>query len=322
MTAQPTIQPATADARPHAVALVSAADEPYARAAAVALLSAATSLRQSPPCILLDCGIVGETRRALRGAFDRLGVELRIERVDVDRWRGLPTVGHLTVAVYARLAAVEMAHPLASRTLYLDADTLTVGPLDELVSHDLDGCVVGAVADPEISFVSTSRGVSHWRELGLERTLGYFNSGVLLIDNERWQEADVESRTLRMAAAWPAGAISYGDQGPLNAVLARQWQPLEGCWNTRVGLWFTLRLGSRVVARHGVHDLRTARILHFAGSPKPWEKTYPPFANPHMYAQAARRLLLGAGFGGLRGRGSILHWAGARLRSARMGARG
>ena len=75
------------------------------------------------------------------------------------------------------------------RVLYLDCDTVVVQSIGNLWNLDLKGHVAGAVMEPTIYQVVK-------QEIGLKEQDPYFNSGVLLIDLERWRADGVEKRLL------------------------------------------------------------------------------------------------------------------------------
>ena len=265
--------------------LVSASDDAFAPAAAVALLSAADRCRERPPCLIIDCGISAPTREWLDAAFAVRGVELACRPVDGARFAELPLTGHLTAATYARLAIAELAGDLAPRSLYLDADTLTVAPVDALLGTDLAGQCAGAVQDAKVGFVSRPGGVTGWRRLGIPAATGHFNAGVLLIDHAAWRAQRVSERALELLQTVPEEA-TFADQGALNAALAGSWLPLEGRWNVAIPRSSGIAAFGRVISRHAVVAIGALGILHFTGLVKPWEPDYAPSPYRRMYSRA------------------------------------
>jgi hypothetical protein len=57
-----------------------------------------------------------------------------------------------------------------------------------------------------------------------------FNSGVLVMDLDRWRAESIGTETLRYVAD-QAGRIAHSDQTALNAVLRGRWLPLHPRWN-------------------------------------------------------------------------------------------
>lgn len=274
------------------VVLASAADERYAVPAALALLSAACTLPEPPPCLLLGAGVLPATAALLESAFARRGVALEIR----DARPLLPPVDELPPGLppagYLRLVLPREARPLAARTLYLDADTLTTGRLAETLATDLGGAAFGAVVDAAIPGASHRNGIPGWRELGIAADAPVFNSGVLLIDNAAWVDGGLGERALAHMRAAPAASTTF-DQGPLNAVAAGRWAPLGSWANIQVRNRFEIALAGRAVAKGGVLPQLEPGTLHFTGASKPWHPAYPPNRARAAYLAAWSALLPG-----------------------------
>ena len=310
--------PASAAAAPGvpapATVLVSAADAAYALPAALALLSAATSSPLRPPCLLLGVGLSAAAVAAVERAFDRAGVSLTVRPApllpdDASLPAGLPA------AACARLALPAAAGDLAARSLYLDADTLTTAPVDELLATSLGGFPFAAVPDSAIASVSHSRlGVKGWERLGISADAPFFNSGVLLVDNQRWHDERIGDRAFERLRE---GETAAWEQGALNAAAPGRWLALDAHWNVQVRNAFELTLGGWSLAKGGLRPPQPPGILHFTGRIKPWHADYPPNAAQAGYLRAWRRLLSAVDEPRTRGR---VAWALARL-GGRLGER-
>jgi lipopolysaccharide biosynthesis glycosyltransferase len=269
------------------VALVTAADEAFAAPASLALISAARSTTLPVRPVLLADGVAGSTSARLRAAFARAGVVGDIVQVQGDALDALPRHGRISRATYARLFVSTIVAD-AKRVLWLDADTLTVEPIDELVSAELEGQAVGAVRDVGVPFVSSPLGVP-WRRLGIPPGVGSFNAGVMLIDVEQWSAQRVGERAVELLRESPE--LSLMDQAALNEVLAGRWLPLDERWNARAHVKPALGRGGWLLSRGGLRPLRPAAILHWVGHLKPWDPRHPPSPDRRTYLQAWRRWL-------------------------------
>ena len=149
------------------------------------------------------------------------------------------------------------------RVLWLDADTLTVEPIDELLAADLAGTAGRRGAGGRDSFVSSLFGVPGVR-FDIPPGVGYFNAGVLLIDVAEWAAQRVETRALGLLRDAPT-EITLADQGALNVTLAGSWLPLDSRWNARAHVKPALGRGGWLASKGGVRQLRPASILHWAG---------------------------------------------------------
>ena len=132
----------------------------------------------------------------------------------------------------------------------------------------LDDCVLGAVQDVAVPFVSSPNGVPGWRRRGIPPGTAYFNAGVMLIDVERWAELRVEERALELLREGSEEAV-FRRPGPAQhgrrRALAAPRPELERAAAEHVlGRPRPLgRLAERhAPARHGV-------VLHWAGHRSP-----------------------------------------------------
>lgn len=133
---------------------------------------------------------------------DDISSELQMQ-VDCDR-------GSLTQ--FARIFISRHMGEGVDRILYLDCDTIVRKPIRELWELKLEERTAAVLKD------AFSK---HYRaNIGLEPDDIMFNSGIMLIDLNRWRERDIEGRILEFIRL-RRGFVEKGDQGALNAVLSR-----------------------------------------------------------------------------------------------------
>jgi lipopolysaccharide biosynthesis glycosyltransferase len=174
---------------------------------------------------------------------------------------------HFTKANYYRLFIPEKI--AGDKALYLDADVVVLGPVRELYETALSGHFVAAVEE--------STGFSRHEELKMDRASRYFNSGVLLINMDKWREHGLKDKVVSFVKENPA-AIRYVDQCGLNAVVNGEWLPLHPKFNLQTGFFGAQdgRQESLYAADAVAAAIGDPTIVHFTGSGKPWQ-----FANEH-----------------------------------------
>lgn len=246
--------------------LATAANETFATGGAVALLSASRAFPEADR-LFIDCGMEAVTRERIERAFEARGLSLRIEKPIHDL--GQVRTADLThSSAYGRLSAPLIAHETgAERTLYLDADTMTFGSVEELAGRPFGGKPVAAVWDSRIARPD------------------YFNSGVMLIHNRLWTQGEFSRKAIDRAAGLDASA--FPEQDALNDVLKGRWTELSDNWNWEVPRSRSVRIGRWTLNRHGIEQPPANGILHFLGSVKPWEPSYPPTAYRRMWGRLA-----------------------------------
>lgn len=158
------------------------------------------------------------------------------------------TTNSLSSAMYYRYAIGEILHGITARVVYLDADIVVDCDLDPLYRQDMQGCVLGAVED----YVPDGDEFNHERMKAFYDG-AYFNSGMLLIDVDRWHQDGIFEKAITLTEA-KGHLLKHKDQDVLNIVFAHQWQMLDRTWNC---IDYQQALCSEVVA-------------HYIGSAKPW----------------------------------------------------
>lgn len=150
------------------------------------------------------------------------------------------------------------------RVLYLDADTMIVGPIRQLWETELSGNCLAAVTQPLLR-ADRERVV---RDLGLPDPRRFFNSGVMLLDLERLRETGLMAEVERYARDRLV-PMPWADQEPLNAVL----------WSERIALhprWNVMNPCFELPARYlpwpvaqVAEAIQDPSIIHFIGPYKP-----------------------------------------------------
>ncbi|MBQ0977927.1 glycosyltransferase family 8 protein [Micromonospora sp. M61] len=250
------------DRQPFAVVL--AVDDSYALPAAVTIRSLVENLASGTAVefVVLDLGISAAGADRLRAAA--APHPLAVEHFDTTRLADLPvsTEGHsrqFSTVIFGYLYLPVLLADRYERLLYLDADILVVADVSPLLRLDLAGRPVAGVPDWGVPTISDAQGVSDWAELGLAPDTRYLNSGLLVIDVDRWLAADLTRSAL--AYAGRHSQLDLPDQQTLNAVLHGDFVTLGREWNFIV--WPPLL---------DTFSGPVPRIWHFAGRFKPWTR--------------------------------------------------
>lgn len=193
-----------------------------------------------------------------------LGAALATHEVDDPRLAGLPGAGRISTVMWYRILLPELL-PDVDRVLYVDCDVVATADVGPLATVDLGGAAVGAVHNVPYG------GADDDARVGLADGQRYFNSGVLLMDLDRWRERRTTDQLVAFART-ETERLVFPDQDALNAVLAGDRAVLHPRWNCQNTLFFS----PEAAAVFGHDVVRAAcndpALVHFEGPAlaKPW----------------------------------------------------
>jgi hypothetical protein len=151
-------------------------------------------------------------------------------------------------------------HTKVRRAIYLDADTIILRPIDELLSLQSPFAAAPNL-DWAIRENFSDSGLLH--ELGVNPELPAFNAGVLVVDVSYWgtrlydELLDLERRY--------GGSFLLGDQSALHLAFNRSPYPFT---------WLPEKFNALAEFWDWDNDPDTPRIVHYAGPDKPWHPAY------------------------------------------------
>lgn len=199
----------------------------------------------------------------------------------------LDTAG-FDITVLARLFAPSYLPKEVTRYIYLDADTIVLRDINALWETKLNGAVCGMVAEPTI-YKSTRQ------QIGLTDDLPYYNSGMLLVDRDKWESEDISRACAACFASFGRKGLSFPDQDILNTVLKGKIKNLPQKWNfftnyhyrsyislIREAAWYAREVSETQYNEEKKHPA----IVHFAGAERPWLR-----GNHNPYKESYREYL-------------------------------
>ena len=190
----------------------------------------------------------------------------------------LPTHDHLTFAMYLRLFMTEYLDPALDRIIYLDSDLIVRGDLSQLWRMDLQSAYVGGVPEP---YSETQR-----KPFGFGPQDLYVNSGVLLIDLERWRRDNLLAAFVKFAIA-NQERLRSPDQDILNSVCRGRVLNIGFEWNWQA-LFPRFAPEELGLTAEKYAELRErANIVHYTSRYKPWFYRWEPHYKELYYEALA-----------------------------------
>jgi lipopolysaccharide biosynthesis glycosyltransferase len=198
------------------------------------------------------------------------------------------SASHLPRAACFRLRIGSLLDDDVRRCLYLDVDLLIETSLRPLWDSDLGGRTAAAVRSVNFPNIATRGAFDRWRTLGLDPRQPYFNSGVVLLDVERWRQLGLEEKAVAHLSSHERSGPNL-DQNAWNYVLHKDWLELDPKWNQQTPF---------LDDQHGVHLVyddetidrvrQEPAVVHFLDRPKPWQHACTHPAAPRWTEVAAR----------------------------------
>lgn len=220
------------------------------------------SIRHSTPderitIHLMHYELYDESLKTIQDECDKLNFELltyKYNDINIEiLYKAMPQ-GDLTHSALLRCFLADTLPKNLNRVLYLDIDLVVVASLSELYHMDLNGKIAGVVGDCKDQ---SYEDYEHIEDMP-------FNSGVMLIDLEKWRSNSVTKEVTKYMMQNPE-MCNFHDQTALNVVIKGKVKYLHPKWNV-------------MRQTRDYHNHRELAIIHYAGTTKPW---IDPTVSPH-----------------------------------------
>ena len=229
--------------------IVIACDGKYVPHAATCIASMLTNSAEyvGEITLVLAGTAVKHKSRLKKWCKTKFNFNLNLIDFEIETVSELETKRYISSATYIRYFLPSFL-PRQSHVLYLDADTIVTGPLDEISdfasrmqAHDRDSAPVYAVSDEW-----RQRQIPDLKKVGLELDR-YFNAGVMLIDLDFWKSYNTSAKLVELSTRFK-GQLNYMDQDCLNLIYQENWAEMS---------WLNNQHGSRFDPN--------GSIVHFTG---------------------------------------------------------
>lgn len=213
---------------PNVAHIVYASDDRFAEILGVSLVSIYENSKDMDDIVVyvLDAGIKQENKDKLTSVsqkYFRTEIQFIPAQNISNKLSMNVTVDRGSLSQYARLFVSSDLPSNLGRVLYLDCDIIVKKSIRELWNLDLKQKTIGALMDAFSKYYRMN--------IGLKENDIMFNSGVMLINLDKWKKDKIEDKLLQFIAK-KNGQIQQGDQGALNAVLSHDTYCFEPRFNS------------------------------------------------------------------------------------------
>jgi lipopolysaccharide biosynthesis glycosyltransferase len=277
-------------ARPvNRIDVVCAADDAYVMPLAVTLKSACRNLTdgQHIRLFLLSGDISDQNWSMLQRTLVGEPIDVCPIKPDLGRVSDLSISHHISHTAYFRLLTAESVPSDVDKAIYLDSDLFVKDDLSELWKLPLESRYCLATADVACPFVDARRGCKNFRlanpymaslrpipnyqALGLDGASEYFNSGVMVLNVQRWRDENVADQLLRILRDNRKHVWCW-DQYALNVLFHGNWGRFEPRWNQGAHVFEYPSETHAPFDRQQWIEMKTnPAIVHFTTEFKPWQ---------------------------------------------------
>lgn len=204
---------------------------------------------------VIDGDISEFNKNKLRVLEVKYSFKIKYIKINKEDFLNFPTSEHVSIAAYFRILIPNLL-PNLKKILYLDCDIVVMGDLFDLYNIKIDDFCISAVEDVDQNslFVKNVK-----NNLGIKEDENYFNSGVLLINLEKWRENNITQKGITFIKNNPEKIIIY-DQDALNYFLHNDCLFIGPIYNTQLKEFTIIK--------------KDPVILHLTSSNKPWNYNY------------------------------------------------
>ena len=229
-----------------AIHLVFAGDDGYITPLLTAFTSLSLNTKTPLHIHLLTNGFSPKNQKLIENLdFKLKNIQITMTLVSNELFKAFPINNRWNQSIYYRYLIPTLLTN-TNKALYLDGDILVFNDLSSFYHIDLNNKVIAGIQDYfEKKFLS--------RPLFQDLTL-YINSGVLLIDIDKWKEKNISQKLFETTAQYQ-DKIQYFDQDVINLVLKKDILPVSFKYN----------------ALQGAYTPFNKTIYHYSGKQKPWK---------------------------------------------------
>lgn len=187
------------------VPIVTASDENYAPYLNVMMTTVLENCHSERPVhfYVIDDGLSLSSKKALRETVSSNSQSATVEFLTADKevYQNFLVSDHITTTAYLRISLPSLLQKYSyKKVLYLDADTLVLDDIVQLYDTPLVNQTIGAVIDPGQAYAL--------KRLGIHSSDYYFNSGVMIIDIDRWNEKAITKNNSVSRRKWGPHSLS------------------------------------------------------------------------------------------------------------------
>ena len=205
-------------------------DDNYAPYMAATIVSVAENTNSYIDFYILDNCITEENSEKILSIIKKYThcsiefIKINSEEIFSSIKSGNEYCNHISISAFNRFL-IPVLKPNLKKVIYLDSDIIANGDILNLYNHDLSSFALGAIPGQmtDISNICIEL-------LGLSKSHKFFNSGVLLIDTEKFRDKNILKHFYEIEKEYRE-KILYLDQDILNVYFENNYLQLDKIFN-------------------------------------------------------------------------------------------
>ena len=221
--------------------------------------------------IVIDASVTEKDKKKIESTIEPFAEkQVCFYKIDPHKLIGIAAIKNnrpeITMAAYYRLWLAELLPDNLDKVLYLDGDIIVRQSLLPLWDINLDGYAIAAVPDKYENAMGEN---NKYLRLHYPPELGYFNSGVLLINLNYWRKENVIQDFVDMIENRPE-SIKCHDQDVLNYCFREKKIKLPIKYNMQDGFLYAIpEYNFQKYEQEVLEARKNPVIVHYTNG-KPW----------------------------------------------------
>jgi lipopolysaccharide biosynthesis glycosyltransferase len=206
--------------------IVTATDNNYAKYLGVMLHSLLENLgdKTNTNIFIMERNLSIKNKIKLQRIVGRFNLKVEFITINDNDYRySFPKVRYWPKEAYYRILIPEVLGKDINKVLYLDCDLIIREDISKLWNINIDDYFIAGVDEEAVD-------EKRKEALSIPAESIYFNSGVLLINLQKWRENNISSKVIQYIED-NLTIIRWPDQDALNAILYDKCLKLEPKWN-------------------------------------------------------------------------------------------
>lgn len=241
-------------------------DNNYCEQLSVAIFSILKSSKKNEKFnfIILNDKISQENKKIIEELKKIKDFTIKFIDLDINEFSDFPIVKEnneeykgccITRAAYFKYKLASILNNI-DKVLYLDCDLIVQDSLDKLYNFDITDYYAAMTEDFDSKSMAARFNISN-----------YYNSGVMLINLKKWRKDNLEEKFINCTNK-NKEFILWADQDIFNIVMEGKIKLLPSIWN------YQFFLQDPIAQDNFLNSCAQYKILHYAGSEKPWTCIY------------------------------------------------